>query len=395
MENITYEEFIQNILDTRGRFACGDEYHERHHIIPRCCGGLDNEDNLVDLFAREHYEAHRLLALENPENNSLQYAWWMMSNHSGMEGQNRYITTPLEYEECKIKFSNTMKKVFANPENHPMFGKHLSEEARKKISDATKGRPGPNLGKHFSEETKTKISMAAKERFSDKRNHPMYGKHLSEEVKNNLSEKAKERFENPENHPNYGKSISEEQKEKISNKLKERFSDPTNHPMYGKGTPVVQLTETYKFISEYSSANMAENITGIYNITKSCKQKGALLAGGYRWMYKEDWSTLELDVVIVKNNQKHSLSKSNTSGIAGVSYYKSNNKWKSYIYNDGKVISLGYYFDKEDAIRARLEAEAKYYGEYAPQRYLFEQYGITIQNELRDVWDAKEINCKD
>ena len=34
MKNITYKEFIQNILDTRGRFGCGDEYHEKHHIIP-------------------------------------------------------------------------------------------------------------------------------------------------------------------------------------------------------------------------------------------------------------------------------------------------------------------------------------------------------------------------
>ena len=29
---ITYQDFIQNILNTRGRFNCGDEYHERHHI---------------------------------------------------------------------------------------------------------------------------------------------------------------------------------------------------------------------------------------------------------------------------------------------------------------------------------------------------------------------------
>ena len=79
MENITYEEFIQNILDTRGRFACGDEYHERHHIIPKCMGGTNDKDNLIDLYAREHFEAHRLLALENPENEKLIYAWHMMA----------------------------------------------------------------------------------------------------------------------------------------------------------------------------------------------------------------------------------------------------------------------------------------------------------------------------
>ena len=76
---MTYEEFINNILETRGRFACGEEYHERHHIVPKCMGGTNDEDNLIDLFAREHYEAHRLLVLENPNNHKLAYAWSMMA----------------------------------------------------------------------------------------------------------------------------------------------------------------------------------------------------------------------------------------------------------------------------------------------------------------------------
>lgn len=76
---MTYNEFIQNVLNTRGRFACGDEYHERHHIIPKCMGGTNDEENLVDLFAREHFLAHKLLAQENPNNNSLVYAWGCMA----------------------------------------------------------------------------------------------------------------------------------------------------------------------------------------------------------------------------------------------------------------------------------------------------------------------------
>ena len=73
-----YREFIDNILQTRGRFSCGDEYHERHHITPKCMSGENDENNLIDLFAREHFEAHRLLALDNPENEKLVYAWWNM-----------------------------------------------------------------------------------------------------------------------------------------------------------------------------------------------------------------------------------------------------------------------------------------------------------------------------
>lgn len=37
-------------------------YKETHHIIPRCLGGTDDSENLVDLTPREHYIAHILLA---------------------------------------------------------------------------------------------------------------------------------------------------------------------------------------------------------------------------------------------------------------------------------------------------------------------------------------------
>ena len=65
---MNYKTFIENILNTRGRFACGEEYHERHHIIPKSCGGTNDKNNLIDLFAKEHFIAHKLLALENPDN---------------------------------------------------------------------------------------------------------------------------------------------------------------------------------------------------------------------------------------------------------------------------------------------------------------------------------------
>lgn len=69
---MTYKEFIQQILDTRGKFGIPKgEYKERHHIIPKCMGGTNDKDNLIDLYAREHFIAHKLLAEENPDNYSL------------------------------------------------------------------------------------------------------------------------------------------------------------------------------------------------------------------------------------------------------------------------------------------------------------------------------------
>lgn len=52
---MTYIELINDILETRGRFNCGNEYCERHHILPKCMGGTDDEENLIDLFARVKY----------------------------------------------------------------------------------------------------------------------------------------------------------------------------------------------------------------------------------------------------------------------------------------------------------------------------------------------------
>ena len=65
--------------------------------------------------------------------------------------------------------------------NKYSLGKHRSEEAKKKIGEANKGKPAWNKGKKFSEETKKKMSEANK------------GKKLSEETKKKLSEARKGR----------------------------------------------------------------------------------------------------------------------------------------------------------------------------------------------------------
>ncbi len=66
----------------------------------------------------------------------------------------------------------------------------------------------------------------------------------------------------------------------------------------------------------------------------------------------------------------------NTSGITGVSWNKRTNKWSAELHCNGtrwrKCFSCF-----EDAVKSRLEAEAEYFGEFAPQRHLFEKYGIT------------------
>ena len=51
----------------------------------------------------------------------------------------------------------------------------------------------------------------------------------------------------------------------------------------------------------------------------------------------------------------------NTSGVKGVGWDKKNRKWISYIGFKGKSYKLGRFKEKEDAIKARKEAEEKYF----------------------------------
>lgn len=55
----------------------------------------------------------------------------------------------------------------------------------------------------------------------------------------------------------------------------------------------------------------------------------------------------------------------NTSGTVGVHYNKRDKVWQSTISIDKKRISLGYFSNKDDAIKARKQAENKYYGDYS------------------------------
>lgn len=64
-------------------------------------------------------------------------------------------------EETKKKISATLKGKFIG-EDHPFFGKHQSEEARKLISESKKGRIPWIKGKKHSEETKKKWSEKRK-----------------------------------------------------------------------------------------------------------------------------------------------------------------------------------------------------------------------------------------
>ena len=84
-----------------------------------------------------------------------------------------------------------------------------------------------------------------------------------------------------------------------------------------------------------------------------------------------------------ENTKNKSMNKNNKSGVMGVCWEKTGN-WCAYIQLNGKSQKLYRGNDKEVAIKMRLQAELKYYGEFAPQQHLFEKYNIKPKEKNND-----------
>lgn len=82
----------------------------------------------------------------------------------------------------------------------------------------------------------------------------------------------------------------------------------------------------------------------------------------------------------MENARNKSTQHNNKSGVSGVYQPKDSNTWIAYIAINKKRRHLGSFKNKEDAIKARLRAESTYFGDFTPQRHLFEEYGITQLN---------------
>lgn len=85
-----------------------------------------------------------------------------------------------------------------------------------------------------------------------------------------------------------------------------------------------------------------------------------------------------------ENSMNRGLKRNNTSGITGVYWFSRDKKWKVQININKRVKSLGTFVNKKDAIKTRLIAELEYYGEFAPQKHLFKEYGIVFEGESNE-----------
>lgn len=65
-------------------------------------------------------------------------------------------------------------------------------------------------------------------------------------------------------------------------------------------------------------------------------------------------------VTHAENMYNRGVHKNNTSGTPGVRWHKTTSRWKVEIGVDGRLLSVGYYKTKEEAIEKRLLAEQMY-----------------------------------
>lgn len=194
----------------------------------------------------------------------IQNSDWNTDWVHGILGKFENKDEALKYEAFLIAMLDTIENGY-NTSSYSGGTYKRSEVTKRKISDSMTGENNPMFGmtgennhwygKHHTEEAKRKISEA---RIGEK--HPMYGKHHSEETRRKMSES------------HTGKHHSEESKNKI------RENTPSK--------PVIQFSKNGEFIAEYTSTREAERQTGCSqsNICNCCKGKYKT-CGGYIWMY--------------------------------------------------------------------------------------------------------------
>ena len=186
-------------------------------------------------------------------------------------------------EETRKKQSEAKKGKYTG-ENHPMYNKHHTEEAKIKIGNANKNKSDEairNIIKAHKRENLSEERIIQLKEWSEKYrpkkqtdeakikiSESKKGKPLSEETKQKISESAKERFKNPKAHPWNGRSHSEESKQKISK---------------AKSKPVLCIELNQVF----SSVKQAKIELGISGIDKVCRGNYSQ-AGGYHFTYIND-----------------------------------------------------------------------------------------------------------
>ncbi|ANT40602.1 homing endonuclease [Klebsiella phage vB_KpnM_KpV477] len=167
--NEIYDSLIKRGLE-RGLNKKKLDYHtEKHHIIPKCMGGVNNNSNYVLLTPREHFVAHQLLVKIYKDT---KYFYKLVRALNAMSMFNDKYSRPnaKEYEWVRTLCYNANKLTNAGRKHKPETLRLFSEQ-RTGANNPMYGRKGelsPSFGKKRSKESNDKIWLNRNRNISQK-----------------------------------------------------------------------------------------------------------------------------------------------------------------------------------------------------------------------------------
>ena len=239
------------------------DYSVYKHILPKEISGKDNDMIYIGITCQEPKK--RWQNGKGYKNN--QYFTNAINKYGWINFEHEILYMDLTKEEAEQKeielvahYRSDIREFGYNIDHGGnSYGKHSGETKQKMRENHAdfSGVNHPMYGKTLSKETKRKIGEKNKEKYSTPENHPMYGKHLSDEHKAKLSVKAKERT--GDKNPFYNKHHSDKTKSILSEKAKDRYKDPTKNPNYGNTKKVICLDDNIVY-------NSAEEVSKIFGL---------------------------------------------------------------------------------------------------------------------------------
>ena len=113
-------------------------YTETHHITPRALGGGDDEDNLVELTAREHFVAHLLLAKIH---GGAMWAAAAYMSRGGVKSASGVRCSSRLYAMLSREDASWRREAYSGC-NNPFFGQKHDGEALSKMRKPRRNKSG-------------------------------------------------------------------------------------------------------------------------------------------------------------------------------------------------------------------------------------------------------------
>lgn len=166
------KEFFESGIYSPNRYALGKilrQWKCDNHITERCVIHHRDDTEECQKYNEEHYELWGF-----NEDGTFEYGKYVvfmtLSEHSKHHNIDKEVS-----DLARQHMGESQKRRFENKKNHPMYGKHHSDETRKKISKANKGayagENNPMYGTHRCGEA-----------------NPMFGKCHSDNARQKMSE---------------------------------------------------------------------------------------------------------------------------------------------------------------------------------------------------------------